>query len=81
MGAIFPVIAPEHKGAAISVQNLGGGLSNFMGPALAAVLLNHFGIGGVVLTYAGLYFLAAVVTYFIQVNQPEGISATSIKIH
>ncbi|EAB7759962.1 MFS transporter [Salmonella enterica subsp. enterica] len=81
MGAIFPVIAPEHKGAAISVQNLGGGLSNFMGPALAAVLLSHFGIRGVVLTYAGLYFLAAVVTFFIRVNQPEGISATSIKIH
>ncbi|EDJ1003475.1 cytochrome C biogenesis protein CcdA [Salmonella enterica] len=81
MGAIFPVITPAHKGAAISVQNLGGGLSNFMGPALAAVLLSHFGIKGVVISYACLYFFAAGVTYFIRVNQPEGVSVASFRAH
>ncbi|HGP2816703.1 TPA: MFS transporter [Salmonella enterica] len=81
MGAIFPVIAPDHKGAAISVQNLGGGLSNFMGPALAAILLNHFGIKGVVIAYACLYFLAAGITYFIKVIQPADESSTVFHVH
>ncbi|EBX5888661.1 cytochrome C biogenesis protein CcdA [Salmonella enterica subsp. enterica] len=81
MGAIFPIIAPDHQGAAISVQNFGGGLSNFMGPALAAVLLSHYGIKGVIITYAGLYFLAAGITYFIKIIQPVGKSATRYQIH
>ncbi|MED7788389.1 MFS transporter [Francisella sp. 19X1-34] len=72
MGAIFPMIEPEHKGAAVSVQNLGGGLANFMGPALATLLLPSAGIKGVVICYAVLYFFAAFLTLFIKVNQPKG---------
>lgn len=70
MGAIFPMIEPEHKGAAISVQNLGGGLSNFVGPALATLLLPKYGFEGVVIFYAALYFIAAGITFSIKVNQP-----------
>ena len=44
MGAIFPMMEPEHKGAAVSVQNLGGGLANFGGPMIAAVILPDLGI-------------------------------------
>lgn len=81
MGAIFPMLAPDHKGAAISVQNLGGGLSNFMGPALATILLASFGIKGVVVVYAVLYFFAAVLTCFIHVNQPRGQSSRDFASH
>ena len=45
------MMEPEHKGAAVSVQNLGGGLANFGGPVLAALILPFWGIGGVVVVY------------------------------
>ena len=81
MGAIFPMMEPEHKGAAVSVQNLGGGLANFGGPALAALILPFWGIAGVVVVYGILYYLAAVLTLFIHVDQPKGASAASLLIH
>jgi polyol permease family len=55
MGAIFPMMEPDHKGAAVSVQNLGGGLANFGGPMLAALFLPVAGIKGVVIVYGVLY--------------------------
>ncbi|ELR0534463.1 MFS transporter [Escherichia coli] len=81
MGAIFPIISPDHQGAAISVQNLGGGLSNFIGPALAAVFLSYFGIKGVIISYSCLYFIAAIITFFIKVNQPSGGSTRTFPMH
>ncbi len=89
MGAIFPMIAPGHKGAAVSVQNLGGGLSNLMGPAIATLVLRHYGSQGsivssthaIMLIYAALYFLAAVLTCFIRLNQPDGARARAGLTH
>lgn len=81
MGAIFPTMEPEHKGAAISVQNLGGGLANFGGPMLAALILPYWGIGGVVVVYGLLYYLAAVLTLFIHVDQPRGVAAATVAMH
>src|SRR5690606_36184800 len=42
MAAVFPALEPRHKGAAISVYNLSAGLSNFLAPAIAVVLLPWF---------------------------------------
>lgn len=81
MGAIFPMMEPEHKGAAVGVQNLGGGLANFGGPVLAALILPFWGIGGVVVVYGALYYFAAVLTLFIHVDQPKGASVASLATH
>jgi polyol permease family len=81
MGAIFPTMEPKHKGAAVSVQNLGGGLANFGGPVLAALILPFWGIGGVVVVYGVLYYCAAVLTLFIHVDQPKGVSAAELATH
>ncbi|WP_106477700.1 MFS transporter [Phytohalomonas tamaricis] len=81
MGAIFPMIEPNHKGAAISIQNLGGGLSNFFGPAIATVLLSIGNVAWVVIVYGALYFFAAVLTLFIHVDQPRGKSARNFTAH
>jgi polyol permease family len=81
MGAIFPMMEPNHKGAAVSVQNLGGGLANFGGPVLAALILPFWGIAGVVVTYGALYYFAAILTLFIHVDQPKGVSAGSLATH
>jgi polyol permease family len=81
MGAIFPMMEPEHKGAAVSVQNLGGGLANFGGPVLATLILPFWGIGGVVIVYGALYYVAAVLTLFIHVDQPRHVRASSLATH
>ncbi len=81
MGAIFPMMEPKHKGAAVSVQNLGGGLANFGGPMLAALILPLWGFKGVVIVYGVLYYTAAVLTLFIHVDQPKGTSAASLATH
>ncbi|MGF1687824.1 MFS transporter [Photobacterium japonica] len=70
MAAVFPALEPNHKGAAISVYNLSAGLSNFLAPAIAVVLLPHFSTIGVVIAYTVLYLVAFVLTFFIQVKQP-----------
>ncbi|HEV2275442.1 MAG TPA: MFS transporter [Acidobacteriaceae bacterium] len=81
MGAIFPVMEPNHKGAAISVQNLGGGLSNFAGPAIATLLLRRFSYEGVVIVYAVLYFMAAGITLLIKIDQPSHASVAEFAGH
>lgn len=70
MAAVFPALEPNHKGAAISVYNLSAGLSNFLAPAIAVILLPHFGTIGVVFAYTALYVAAFFLTYFIKVEQP-----------
>ncbi|MFC0225931.1 MFS transporter [Serratia aquatilis] len=70
MTAVFPVLEPNHKGAAISIYNLSAGLSNFAAPAIASMVLPFFDIVGVVWVYSGLYLVAAVLTLVVKVDQP-----------
>ncbi len=70
MTAVFPVLEPEHKGAAISIYNLSAGLSNFVAPAIASIILPFFDIVGVVWAYTFLYLIAAVLTLLVKVDQP-----------
>lgn len=70
MAAVFPALEPHHTGAAISVYNLSAGLSNFLAPAIAVVLLPWFDTIGVVIAYTALYLIAFVVCHFIDVEQP-----------
>jgi len=70
MAAVFPALEPNHTGAAISVYNLSAGLSNFLAPAIAVVLLPWFDTLGVVIAYTALYIVAFVVCSFIDVEQP-----------
>lgn len=71
MGAIFPMLTPDHKGAAVSIQNLGGGISNFGGPALVSLIL-YMGLGhqSIFIIFGLFYYSAAVMTYFIRLKQP-----------
>ncbi|OWY30880.1 MFS transporter [Herbaspirillum robiniae] len=76
MGAIFPMLAPEHKGAAVSLQNLGGGLGNLIGPAVATLMFSlSLGIGAVILAFSVLYVLGGMLTLFIRNPQPS-VTAT-----
>nr|WP_223875211.1 MFS transporter [Nanchangia anserum] len=70
MGAIFPALAPNHPGAAISAHNLASGLTTFIGPGIATVLLPLIGPQGVLWTYCGLFLLGFALTFIIRPYQP-----------
>jgi MFS family permease len=81
MTAVFPVLEPKHKGAAISIYNLSAGLSNFLAPAIASLVLPFFDIVGVVWTYTGLYLFAGILTLIIKVEQPARVNEKSKTKH
>ncbi|MDD3267401.1 MAG: MFS transporter, partial [Burkholderiales bacterium] len=42
MTALFTILEPNHKGAAISIYTLSAGLSNFFAPLIASAILVHY---------------------------------------
>lgn len=70
MGAIFPALAPDQRGAAISAHNLASGVSTFVGPAIATIFLPVVGPLGVIWIYVILCLLGTVTTFFIHPYQP-----------
>jgi MFS family permease len=80
MTAVFPVLEPNHKGAAISIYNLSAGLSNFVAPAIASIILPFFDIVGVVWVYTALYLIAAVLTLMVKVEQPGHPSKAASRV-
>ena len=61
LGAIMAMLAPESRGAAISIYNLGSGISIWLGPALAGVFLPRVGVAGVMWIFALMYVVAALI--------------------
>jgi polyol permease family len=67
IAAIMASLAPESRGAAMSIMNLGSGMSTFIGPAIAGLFLPWLGVSGVIWIFAFLYLVAAVVSYTLRV--------------
>jgi MFS family permease len=63
IAAIMSILAPESRGAAMSIMNLGSGLSTFLGPAIAGIFLPLLGVSGVIWIFAGLYLISALLSY------------------
>jgi polyol permease family len=68
IGAIMAVLAPESRGAAMSIMNLGSGLSTFIGPAIAGVFLPLLGVSGVIWIFAFMYLTAAVISFTLRIH-------------
>ncbi|MFH4276058.1 MFS transporter, partial [Acinetobacter baumannii] len=64
---LVPSLSPENKGAAMSVLNLGSGLSAFVGPLVVTAFIGPLGVGGVMWIFAGLYFFGAFLTHFLTI--------------
>ena len=81
LSALMPSLAPEHKGAAMSMLNLGAGASVWVGPAIVGLFLPLVGVAGVMWIFAGLYLLSAVLAMFLTLPeegtapQPEEVLA------
>lgn len=60
LSALIPAMASEKKTTALSVLNLGSGLSNFLGPVLVTALFQKFDGFFVLAVFAVLYLLASI---------------------
>ncbi|CNH86787.1 MFS transporter [Yersinia pekkanenii] len=65
LSAIMPSLAPNDKGAAMSVLNLGAGLCAFVGPLIVTLFITPLGIEGIIWLFSGLYILAAILMRFV----------------
>lgn len=63
IAAIMATLAPESRGAAMSIMNLGSGMSIWLGPAIVGLCLPHFGVVGVIWVFAVMYLLSAVISF------------------
>ncbi len=75
LSALMPSLAPESKGAAMSLLNLGAGASNWLGPGILSLFWKSHGVGVVMWIYAGLYLVSAVMTLFLTLPKDEGVTA------
>jgi polyol permease family len=67
IGAIMATLAPESRGAAMSIMNLGSGMSTWIGPAIAGVFLPLLGVSGVIWIFACMYLTAAVISFTLRI--------------
>jgi polyol permease family len=63
IGAIMATLAPESRGAAMSIMNLGSGMSTFIGPAVAGLFLPLLGVSGVIWIFAFMYLISAAISW------------------
>ncbi|OKJ99035.1 MFS transporter [Amycolatopsis sp. CB00013] len=66
ISALLPSLAPENKGGAMALLNLGAGAAAFVGPAIVSVFLGPLGAAGVVIVFAALYLVAAVMVRYLK---------------
>lgn len=74
LSALMPSLAPQHRGAAMSMLNLGAGASTWVGPAIVGLFLAPFGVVGVMWIFAVLYLISAVLTLRLTLPAEAGIS-------
>jgi polyol permease family len=77
IAAIMSSLAPESRGAAMSIMNLGSGMSTWIGPAIAGIFLPLLGVSGVIWVFAAMYLLAAVISYTLRVPGEDGMEAAT----
>ncbi|MBO0458070.1 MFS transporter [Enterococcus hulanensis] len=62
LSALIPSMVPDNKVAAVSVLNLGSGLSNFFGPILVTLLFQQYGGNFTLIVFAVLYFAGSLLS-------------------
>lgn len=72
LSALVPSLVKEEKGAAMSILNLGAGLSAFVGPAIIAIVYALGGSGtAIIWTFAGLYVISTILCNFIALPEEK----------
>jgi polyol permease family len=79
LAAIMGTLAPEARGASMSIMNLGSGMSTWIGPAIAGIFLPLLGVSGVIWIFAAMYFTAAIISYTLRIpgeDDPKLVAMT-----
>lgn len=63
LSALMPSLAPEEKGAALSLLNLGAGASVWVGPALVGLFLKPLGVVGLMWLFSALYLVSGILAF------------------
>lgn len=79
LSALTPSLVNKDKGAAMAILNLGAGLAVFAGPAIVGLFIAPLGNEGVIWILAILYFISAVMTFFIK-PQTTGVKASAPQV-
>jgi polyol permease family len=58
LSALTPMLAPDHRGEALSLLSLGASAAMLLGPAIVTLFLSTVGVGGLMWIFAGLYLLS-----------------------
>ena len=74
LSAIMPSLAPDNKGAAMSILNLGAGLSTFVGPAVVGLFIGSLGAVGVIWIFTGLYLFSGVLMKFVTLPKESAMA-------
>lgn len=69
ISALLPSLSPENKGGAMALLNFGAGAAAFVGPAIVSLFLGPVGAAGVVIIFAALYVVAAVLVRFLKLPE------------
>lgn len=78
LSALMPSLAPEEKGAALSLLNLGAGASVWVGPALVGLLLKPLGIAGLMWLFAGLYLFSGMLALTLRHPSDQSVRETEV---
>jgi len=70
----MPSLAPENKGGAMALLNFGAGAAAFVGPGIVSLFLGPFGRQGVIYIFAGLYVVAAILTFFLRLPEESRLA-------
>ncbi|EFV13597.1 MFS transporter [Segniliparus rugosus] len=84
ISALVPQLAPENRGGAIAMLNLGAGASYFVGPGVVSLFLTLMGSGRfattvTVLTLAGLYLIAAPLVFLLRTPDEVEAKAAALR--
>ena len=71
LSAILPSLAPRHVGSAVAILNLGAGISQFLGPAVAALVV-PLGVSGTVWVISAVYVVGIALTYCLRTPSRPG---------
>ncbi|MCM3653369.1 MFS transporter [Metabacillus litoralis] len=73
LGALVPGLESKNTGAAMSILNLGAGLSTFIGPSIVG-LIGGENVQAVMWTFACLYIVGAFLSIYLKANREESIN-------
>ncbi|SMF86794.1 polyol permease family [Paenibacillus uliginis N3/975] len=81
LSALVPSLVETQKGAAMSILNLGAGLSAFVGPVLVTLFIGILGYTGITWMFACLFLASSFIMIFITLPDKKDQKATSEGSH